>query len=309
MPAFDCFLSHNSKDKPAVRALKLALEAQGLRCWLDEEQLRPGLPWQDLLEQGIKDAASIAVCVAADGHGPWEDEEMRAALTLAVRDRRPVIPVLLPGAPGRPELPLFLVNRTWVDLRAGLADEALRNLVWGITGQRPAGVTTGGTTGGPPPIPSETLFIDEVLELLYHYSTLILLAQADRDLGPALEVLRRRAQERYGTGQVLYLAPPRDPRASEAEFFGALGGRARMDPVPQTPAAFESLLESRLAAGERLFLLIGGLDACSEDFTPAVMSRNRYSGLVRVDGERRAHHQLGLRRPGQSSARYARNAQ
>ena len=31
--------------------------------------------------------------------------------------------------------------------------------------------------------------------------------------------------------------------------------------------------------------------------------------LVRVDGERRAHHQLGLRRPGQSSARYARNAQ
>ena len=41
MPSFDCFLSHNSQDKPAVRALKLALEAQGLRCWLDEEQLQP----------------------------------------------------------------------------------------------------------------------------------------------------------------------------------------------------------------------------------------------------------------------------
>ncbi|AUB82355.1 toll/interleukin-1 receptor domain-containing protein [Candidatus Thiodictyon syntrophicum] len=69
MPSFDCFLSHNSKDKPAVRALKLALEGQGVRCWLDEEQLRPGLPWQTLLEQGIKSAGSVAVCVAVDGIG------------------------------------------------------------------------------------------------------------------------------------------------------------------------------------------------------------------------------------------------
>ena len=110
MHSFNCFLSHNSKDKPAVRALKQALDAQGLRCWLDEEQLRPGLPWQSLLEQGIKGSASVAVCVAGDGLGPWEDEEMLAALRLAVADGRPVIPVLLPGAPAKPELPLLLTN-------------------------------------------------------------------------------------------------------------------------------------------------------------------------------------------------------
>lgn len=159
MPSFDCFLSHNSKDKPAVRALKLALEAQGLRCWLDEEQLRPGLPWQSLLEQGIKGADSVAVCVAADGIGPWEDEEMRAALTLAVRDGRAVIPVVLPGAPVQPELPLFLSSRTWVDLRDGYNGEGLARLVWGITGKplaiqlpitahggHPTGVTTDQTS-------------------------------------------------------------------------------------------------------------------------------------------------------------------
>jgi len=135
MPSFDCFLSHNSKDKPAVRALKLALEGQGVHCWLDEEQLRPGLPWQDLLEQGIKGAGSVAVCVAADGIGPWEDKEMQGALRLAVHDGRAVIPVVLPGAPVQPELPLFLANRTWVDLRGGLEGEDLARLVWGITGQ------------------------------------------------------------------------------------------------------------------------------------------------------------------------------
>jgi hypothetical protein len=34
--AFDVFLSHNSKDKPRVRKLAVALRDRGLRVWLDE---------------------------------------------------------------------------------------------------------------------------------------------------------------------------------------------------------------------------------------------------------------------------------
>jgi hypothetical protein len=120
--AFDVFLSHNSKDKPAVRDLKQRLSDAGLHVWLDEDELRPGIPWQQLLEAGIRDSKSIAVLVGSDGLGPWEDEEMQAALVLGVKDRRPVIPVLLPGACTQPELPMFLTNRTWVDLRSGSAD-------------------------------------------------------------------------------------------------------------------------------------------------------------------------------------------
>src|SRR5256885_13333611 len=37
--------------------------------------------------------------------------------SLAVREKLPVIPVLLPGAPNG-VLPMFLGNRTWVDLRS-----------------------------------------------------------------------------------------------------------------------------------------------------------------------------------------------
>ena len=134
---FDVFLSHNSKDKPAVRDLKQRLTAQGLTVWFDEDELQPGIPWQQLLEAGIKSSASAAVLVGKDGLGPWEDEEMQAALRLAVKDKRPVIPVLLPGAPSQPELPLFLGNRTWVDLRGGFTEEGIAKLVWGITGRKP----------------------------------------------------------------------------------------------------------------------------------------------------------------------------
>ena len=139
---FDVFLSHNSKDKAAVRELKQRLSHASLRVWLDEDELRPGIPWQELLEAGIRDSRSVAVLVGFDGLGPWEDEEMQAALRLAVKDKRPVIPLLLPGAPAQPELPLFLGNRTWVDLRSGYSAGALNNLIWGITGQKPGQSTS-----------------------------------------------------------------------------------------------------------------------------------------------------------------------
>ncbi|MEA3275129.1 MAG: toll/interleukin-1 receptor domain-containing protein [Pseudomonadota bacterium] len=150
MPGFHVFVSHNSSDKPTVRALKQLLVIREIRVWLDEDELRPGLTWQDKLEQGIKSSDSVAVCVAADGLGPWEDEEMQAALRLAVTRKLPVIPVLLPGASERVELPMFLGNRTWVDLRSGLVDPGLEKLLWGITGVHPRQSTAKAETASMP---------------------------------------------------------------------------------------------------------------------------------------------------------------
>jgi formylglycine-generating enzyme required for sulfatase activity len=47
-----------------------------------------------------------------------------------------VIPVLLPNAPTKPELPLFLRQFTWVDFRASDPDP-MHQLRWGITGKKP----------------------------------------------------------------------------------------------------------------------------------------------------------------------------
>jgi len=136
--SFHVFLSHNSKDKPSVLLLKKRLVTDyQLSVWFDADQLRPGLPWQRLLEEGIRQSESIAVLIGSDGIGPWENEEMQAALQIGVRDGRPVIPVLLPDAPSKPELPMFLSNRTWVDLREGFRKDGLDQLVWGITGVKP----------------------------------------------------------------------------------------------------------------------------------------------------------------------------
>jgi class 3 adenylate cyclase len=136
-PGDQVFLSHNSMDKPAVRELATALKARQIRVWLDEWELVPGRPWQDGLEEAIKTAKSAAVIVGKDGLGPWEIPEMRACLSQFVGRRMPVIPVLLPGAPDNVELPLFLKEFTWVDLRRGLTEEGLDRLQWGVTGRKP----------------------------------------------------------------------------------------------------------------------------------------------------------------------------
>ncbi len=135
--SFDVFLSHNSKDKPAVRELAEALRARGLKVWLDEWELVPGRPWQEALEEVVETTRSSAVLVGKDGLGPWQDAEMRSCLTEFVASNLPVIPVLLPDAPSEPRLPLFLRRFTWVDLRGGLTEEGLDRLQWGVTGNRP----------------------------------------------------------------------------------------------------------------------------------------------------------------------------
>lgn len=147
---FHVFLSHNSQDKPAVRELKRHLQARQINAWLDEEHLTPGRPWQDELENIIQTCQTAAVLVGANGLGPWEAPEMRACLSEFVERNLPVIPVLLPGAPSKPQLPLLLRGFTWVDLRGGFTPAGLDRLQQGIT-RAPA------ATNAPPaepPVPS-----------------------------------------------------------------------------------------------------------------------------------------------------------
>jgi hypothetical protein len=133
---FDVFLCHHGIDKPAVKRIGKQLQERGLLPWLDEWELRPGLPWQRALEAQIKNVKSAAVFVGKDGIGPWQQMELEAFLRKFVRNGCPVIPVLLEDAPLEPELPTFLEGMTWVDFRKKEPDP-MERLVWGITGKSP----------------------------------------------------------------------------------------------------------------------------------------------------------------------------
>lgn len=139
---YDVFLSHNSKDKPAVEWLAAKLTDQaGLTVFLDIWNLVPGDPWQEDLENAMAASQTVAVFLGPAGISGWHNEELRNALSTRVSDRgRRIIPVLLPDTimPEDDEIPAFLQRLTWVDFRKGLDDEeAFHRLVAGIKGEVP----------------------------------------------------------------------------------------------------------------------------------------------------------------------------
>jgi TIR domain len=114
---FDAFLCHNNQDKPAVRILNETLVNGGVRTWLDEKQIQPGDVWQKKLEEIISKIAACLVIVGDSGFGPWQDQERYAFISEFVNRGCKIIPVLIGNATGPPELPVFLRQFMWSDLR------------------------------------------------------------------------------------------------------------------------------------------------------------------------------------------------
>ncbi|HEY6249631.1 MAG TPA: TIR domain-containing protein [Candidatus Angelobacter sp.] len=141
--SFDVFLCHSKHDKQAVERIARNLVQIGLQPWFDNWNLIPGEPWQEGIEEALDSCGTCAVFLGPAGIGPWQNEEVRAALDRRVTERNRnfrVIPVLLPGASGvqSARLPAFLARATWVEFVRGIDDgDALQRLVCGIRGVAP----------------------------------------------------------------------------------------------------------------------------------------------------------------------------
>lgn len=132
----DVFLCHNSRDKGEVTRLAQRLLELGISPWLDVWALRRDQQLQPQLEKAIESIPCLVVFVGPNGTGPWQEQEMLAAVQEFVRRKRGVVVALLAGASGHPELPLFLRDFPRVDLRTRSAggEPGLRELVAGIFG-------------------------------------------------------------------------------------------------------------------------------------------------------------------------------
>ena len=138
-PSFDIFLAHNSQDKPQVERLAALLKARNIQPWLDTEQIPPGRWFQDVIQATIPHVKTAAIILGPGGIGRWQALELRAFISQCVENGTVVIPVLLPGVTAFPDTLLFLRQLHAVTFQDTVDDPAaLGNLVWGISGQRPA---------------------------------------------------------------------------------------------------------------------------------------------------------------------------
>jgi len=135
---FDVFIAHHTPDKPQVEDIADRLKARGINPWIDKEQIPPGRWFQDVIQDAIPNVESAAIFIGMTGLGKWEIVELRAFISQCVDTGMPVIPVLLPGVTEVPKPLLFLKELRWVRFDSLDDDDALDELIWGITGEHPA---------------------------------------------------------------------------------------------------------------------------------------------------------------------------
>src|SRR4051794_29605167 len=111
------FLCHSSGDKPAIRQLYWQLRRDGVRCWFDEEDLRPGQDWDYEIRKAIRASRYVLACLSNTSIAKSGYIQKEIVFALDVADEQPegaayIIPVRLEPC----EVPLRLSRWQWVNL-------------------------------------------------------------------------------------------------------------------------------------------------------------------------------------------------
>ena len=83
------FMCHSSGDKTLVRDLHRRLVADGINCWLDENDILPGQNWPLEIKRAIGRASHVLACLSQDSvtKTGYVNRELKFALECA--DERP----------------------------------------------------------------------------------------------------------------------------------------------------------------------------------------------------------------------------
>lgn len=131
---FDVYLSYNAIDREAIEPLILEFKRRGLTVFLDTEQLSSGGDLNAVLQHAIRNSRCVVVCVSKTGLGRWQRAEIDAYMRQLPDIERGqffehTILVLLPGAPDPHDKPASWNAHLWLDIRSGLGEAELEQLV------------------------------------------------------------------------------------------------------------------------------------------------------------------------------------
>jgi TIR domain/Pentapeptide repeats (8 copies) len=77
---YSCFISYSHADQSFARRLYDQLQGRGIRCWLDEHQMRPGNDIYEEIDRGIRFWDKVLLCCSqASLSSWWVDNEINKA--------------------------------------------------------------------------------------------------------------------------------------------------------------------------------------------------------------------------------------
>ena len=147
------FFSFSSKDQKIAETICAALEARGFSCWLATRDVKPGANYQSSIVRAIKAAKVLVLVFSANTN---QSDEIKKELSLASRQRMPVIPVRVEDVLPDEGLSYELATRQWIDLFADW-ETAMSRLAEQISLVAPPGAPTGAIVL-PPALPAKLPF-------------------------------------------------------------------------------------------------------------------------------------------------------
>jgi len=140
----DIFISHSSKDKKVAAQLATDMNFCGIDVWLDQWELQIGQSLTDELAKAMDESRYIAILITANyNKSVWTKTEYKKALS---REQRDGGTVMLPLILGEAEVPDFLEDKIYLDLRTDYYSGLTRiaGMVHGLSEFRIASAIAGG---------------------------------------------------------------------------------------------------------------------------------------------------------------------
>lgn len=127
-------------------------------------------------------------------------------------------------------------------------------------------------------MPSEEKLIERVFGLL-EGKTVLLLSQAGQERRRVIDAIKVEAKSRDRGTRVLHISPPCSPEATPEQYFASLGRQSGFEDTTDL-AKWEDQLDSRLARGEKIFLVASSFENGDDE------SRRQVARVLRSLSER-----------------------
>ncbi len=115
----DIFISYSRPDQESALRISEILANKGLQVWIDQWELIPGVPWEEVSLKAIENSSALVIMVSTSSLSKFQLTEATYGLIL----NKEIFPVLLPGAT-IDNLPSMLKELEVIDLRDGFDKES-----------------------------------------------------------------------------------------------------------------------------------------------------------------------------------------
>ena len=105
------FISHSSKDDELADAIYQYLTCQGISCWIDHRDIRPGIAYAREIMWGIDSCDAMVVVYS---HHVNASEDILNEIDQFHAAKKTIIPFLTDSTPFSRELDYYLKRRQWI---------------------------------------------------------------------------------------------------------------------------------------------------------------------------------------------------